>query len=250
VLWLVDPCRNRPHPHQIGWERSHQVTRVGLLAKPAGIIIRCQNHRHAVMNVDHQLVGIGGDNCKGPNPFALSRFLPVLPAVGNDTRSAILHSDSVGLLCPLTLDRPTLEEAIYWYNAAALTVRIAECRQVPHGLVLGVDRLSTTHWVLAPIRDQAPAQWVERYLAGLVIAADHHQFLARRAIPPGWIIVHVTVADVHAINDGIPKWPAALDNSPAHRLDIVIRQRVPTHGPLHASGSPRAWDRSEDEPTR
>src|SRR5262245_45458667 len=27
------------------------------------------------MNVSHELVGISGDNCKGPNPFARSRVL-------------------------------------------------------------------------------------------------------------------------------------------------------------------------------
>jgi hypothetical protein len=54
----------------------------------------------------------------------------------------------------------------------------------------------------------------------------------------GRIIVHATVARVHAIDDGILKRSAVLDDSPAHRLDIVIRQRAPTHGPLHASGSP------------
>src|SRR6516165_7856475 len=202
------------------------------------------------MDVSNQLIGIGGDNCKSPDPFVRSRLLPVLPNSGDAERRAVLHSDSVWLLCPLALDRFPLEEAVHRHDAAAPAVGIPKRRQVMHSLIFGVDRLSTTRWVLAPIRDQAPAQWVERYLAGLMIAADHQQFLARRAIPPGWIIVHATVAHVHAINDDIPKWPAALDNSPAHRLDIVIRQRVPTHGPLHASGSPRAWDRSEDEPTR
>ena len=55
-----------------------------------------------------------------------------------------------------------------------------------------------------------------------MIAPDDQKFLAGRAIPPGRIIVHAAVAHVHAIDDGIPKWPAALDDSPAHAWDINI----------------------------
>ena len=49
-----------------------------------------------------------------------------------------------------------------------------------------------------------------------MIAADDQQFLAWRRIPPCRIIVHATVAHVHAIDNGIPKRPAALDDSPTH----------------------------------
>jgi len=38
VLRLVHSCRDRPHPHGLGRERSHQVTRIGLLAEPAGVV--------------------------------------------------------------------------------------------------------------------------------------------------------------------------------------------------------------------
>ena len=38
VFRLVDPRRYRPHPHRLGGKRSHQVTRVGLVAQPAGIV--------------------------------------------------------------------------------------------------------------------------------------------------------------------------------------------------------------------
>jgi hypothetical protein len=64
-------------------------------------------------------------------------------------------------------------EAVHRHDAAAPSVGIPKRRQVAHSLIFGVDRLSTTRRVLAPIRDQAPVQWVERYLSALVIAADH-----------------------------------------------------------------------------
>jgi hypothetical protein len=58
----------------------------------------------------------------------------------------------VGLLRPLALP---LEEAVHRHDAAALAVGIPKGRQVPDGLALGVDRLSTTLRVIAPMRDQA-----------------------------------------------------------------------------------------------
>jgi hypothetical protein len=66
--------------------------------------------------------------CKGPNPFARSRVLPVLPNAGDAERRPILHRYRVGLLCLLTFDRPPFEEAIHRHNAAALAVRIPEGR--------------------------------------------------------------------------------------------------------------------------
>lgn len=105
------------------------------------------------------------------------------------------------------------------------TVGISERRQVAHSLIFGVDRLATTRRVLAPIRNEAPAQWVEGHLPGLMIPPDDQQFLAGRDIPPGRIVMNAAIAHVHAIHDSIPKWPAALDNSPAHEgAYVVIRQ--------------------------
>src|SRR6516225_11461802 len=131
---------------------------VRLLAEPTGVIAGCQDDWHPVMNVGHQLIGIGGDNCKSPNPFARSRLLPVLPDAGDAERRAVLHSDREGLLCLLTLDRLPLKETVHRHNAAALAVRIAERGQIPHGLELGVDRLSAAVRIIAPIRDQTPTE--------------------------------------------------------------------------------------------
>src|SRR5262249_4651163 len=103
-------------------------------------------------------------------------------------------------------------------------------RQVAHGLAFGVDRLSAASGVPAPIRDQAPPQRIEQYLSGLVIAADDEQFLAGRAIPSLRIVAETTVTHVHAIDDGIAKQSAALDDPPAHGSDIVIRRAHATRG--------------------
>jgi len=35
ILGLVNPRRDRPNPHELGRERTHQVARVGLFAEPA-----------------------------------------------------------------------------------------------------------------------------------------------------------------------------------------------------------------------
>lgn len=68
VLRLVDPGRNRPHPHQAGRERSHEVARVRLIAELAGIITWRDDDRHAVMDLGNQFIGIGGDDRESPNP--------------------------------------------------------------------------------------------------------------------------------------------------------------------------------------
>jgi hypothetical protein len=49
--------------------------------------------------------------------------------------------------------------------------------------------------VLTPVRNEAPAQRIE-YFAGLVVAPDHQQVLARRAVRPGRIVVDAAIADV------------------------------------------------------
>src|SRR5437667_6804762 len=71
-----------------------------------------------------------------------------------------------------------------------------------HRLALGIDALR----ISAPIRDQAPTERVERYLTG--IAANDQQVLARRGVPPRWIVMYAAVAHVHAIYNGIAKWSA------------------------------------------
>jgi hypothetical protein len=84
--------------------------------------------------------------------------------------------------------------------------------------------------VLAPVRDQTPAQRVKRQLARVVVAPDHKQLLARRAVPARRVFVKAAVANVQAINDGKAKRRAALDDPFAHAtpygdpLIVISRQ--------------------------
>ena len=58
-----------------------------------------------------------------------------------------------------------------------------------------------------------------------MIATDDQQLLAGRSVPPWRIVVHAAIAHVHAIDDGIAKRPAALDDPPTHEgVYIVIRR--------------------------
>ena len=60
-------------------------------------------------------------------------------------------------------------------------------------------------------------------VAGLVIAPDHQQVLARRAVLSGWVVVNAAVANVQAINDGITYRRTALDDPPAHLKKMGLR---------------------------
>ena len=87
VLGLVDPCRDRPHPHQPRGEWAHEVARV----EPAGIITPRQPNRHAVVDGRYHLVGIRGDDPQRSHTRALAKGAAVstkrclsthLPGVG------------------------------------------------------------------------------------------------------------------------------------------------------------------------
>jgi hypothetical protein len=56
-------------------------------------------------------------------------------------------------------------------------------------------------------RFETPAERIERYLAGPMIAADDEQLLARSAIPPRRLVVHAVIADVQAVDDGVAERP-------------------------------------------
>jgi len=58
-----------------------------------------------------------------------------------------------------------------------------------------------------------------------MIAADDQQLLARSGVPARRIIVQAAVAHVHAIDDGIAKRSAALDDPPTHGTDVVKPRR-------------------------
>jgi len=142
------------------------------------------------------------------------------PAIPNGEPSFI--GNGIGLLGLLAFDCLPLEESIHGHDAPAQAVCIPEGRQSGDGLALGVDGLSASGRVLTPVWNEPPTQWVERHLAGLVIAPNDQQFLARRGIPPRRIVVHAGVAHVHDVDNGITKRSAALDYPATHDRDVGI----------------------------
>jgi hypothetical protein len=115
----------------------------------------------------------------------------------------VLHGDRIGLLGLLSLDRLPLVEAVDRQNAAAPAIRVPKHRQPVHRLAFGVDRLAPAFRILTPIGNEAPAEWVQRDLAGLVVAPDNKELLARCGIPAWWIVVDAVVAYVEALDDAV-----------------------------------------------
>src|SRR6266480_7632982 len=101
VLRLIDAGRDWPHPHWLGRERTHQITRISLFAEPARVIVPRENDRHSVMNVRHQLVGIRRDDCKSADPLARGRVLPIFPDTGNTERCPVFHAYGCFAFWPL-----------------------------------------------------------------------------------------------------------------------------------------------------
>jgi hypothetical protein len=56
---------------------------------------------------------------------------------------------------------------------------------------------------------------VELDFARLMIAPDHQQVLAGRAVPSRRVVGNAAVAHVHPVNDRVPDRRAALDDPPA-----------------------------------
>src|SRR5262249_18328454 len=93
------------------------------------------------MNLGDEVIGIGRDHRKRPNPLAGRRLFPVLPYPADAEWRAVLHGYGVRLLCSLSLDRLPLEESVHRHDAAAFAVRVPERRQRRDSLAFGVDRL-------------------------------------------------------------------------------------------------------------
>ena len=174
------------------------------------------------MDLANQFIGICRDDRKGTYPLTCARLFPVLPKTCNAERRAILHGNSIGLLGLLAFDRLPLEEPIHGHDAPAQAVCIPEGWQSGDGLALGVDRLSPSGRVRTPMRNEAPLERIERHFAGLVIAPDDKQLLARRGIPARRIVVDAAVTHVHAVDNGITKRSAALNYPATHDRDVGI----------------------------
>ena len=70
-------------------------------------------------------------------------------------------ANGIRLFGLMAFDRLPFEEAIDRQDAPPLAISLPKRRECPDGLAFGVDRLPATLWVLAPIRDEAPAQRIE-----------------------------------------------------------------------------------------
>ena len=93
---------------------------------------------------------------------------------------------------------------------------IPKHRQPVHRLAFGVDRLASAFRIQAPVGNEAPPQRVKRDLAGLMIAPNDKELLARCGIPAGRIVVDAAVVHVEALDDAITYRSAALDDPPTH----------------------------------
>ena len=91
--------------------------------------------------------------------------------------------------------------------AATPAVGVPEHRQPVRRFAFGIDRFAPAVRILTPIRNQTPAQRIERDLAGLMIAPNDEEFLARCSIPARRIIVDAVVRHVDAFDDGITYRP-------------------------------------------
>jgi hypothetical protein len=119
-----------------------------------------------------------------------------------------------GSLARAPFDHPPLEKAIDRHDAAAPGVSPAKQGELRHGFGARVDRLAPAVRVGAAVRDQAPAQKIERALARLVVFADHVKKLARRGV----IGRRLEPAVRHAkpVNEGIAKEVRSLNDTAAH----------------------------------
>ena len=80
------------------------------------------------------------------------------PSMSNGLPS--FHGDGIRLLGFLPLDRSPFEEAIDREYVTASPIGVPKRRQPVNGLAFGIDRLASALLVLAPIRDEGPADRV------------------------------------------------------------------------------------------
>jgi hypothetical protein len=119
----------------------------------------------------------------------------------------VQRDDRVRLLSPLPLNRPPLKKlstGTMQRRARYASRNEGRSRDRP---ALGVDRLATAGWIVAPMRDQ-PRAGADRATPRRSCGCD----VARRRVPPRRIVVHAAIAQVHPVDD-VPKRPAALDHS-------------------------------------
>ena len=135
--------------------------------------------------------------------------MPTSPCHVSFTR----NNGRIGLLDPRALNCAPLEEAIDRHDAASLSISVPEHGEPRDALGLGVDGPLAALRVLAPVRDQAPLDQIERALARLMVLPNDQEFLARRTIVAGRNVADAAVADIKAFDDGETKRSRTLDDA-------------------------------------
>jgi hypothetical protein len=90
---------------------------------------------HAILDIGDQFVGLRGDDCKTPKPFAGSRLFPVLPDAGKTEGGAVLHGDGVELFRLLAVEArrcPAFLPASMAHAMAMMAVTAPGNRTVPY----------------------------------------------------------------------------------------------------------------------
>src|SRR5262245_50667557 len=115
---------------------------------------RREDDRHAVMDLGDQIVRIGCDDGKCPNPFARSGFFPVLqmPAMPNGAPSFMaIAAASPSDLIAFHSKKPST-------GTMQRRLRYASPNVGMGSLKLGADRFSAAVRITAPITDQTPPE--------------------------------------------------------------------------------------------
>ena len=184
-----------------------------LSSEPTVVSCRSQDSRHTAVNRPDEFIGWRGQDREGAHPLT-GRVFPVFPNPGNAKGRAVFHRDRVGLLA--SLSRLPFIERIDGEDAPAPSISVAESRKRSNRLRFGVDRLSPSLGIGAPIWNQTPSQKVERSFAGVMVLPDDEKFLARSSIPATRIVREPAVANVQPIDDRQPDWIGDLHNAPTH----------------------------------
>ncbi len=112
------------------------------------------------------------------------------------------------------------EEAVDRDDTAPPGVSVPECREPCHRLGLGIDRFAAARLVGAAVRDEAPAQQVERALSGLMIFPDHQQFLAGCPVVAGLQPGNAGIRRIQPLDDRKTQGLARLDDPAAHGSNL------------------------------
>ena len=144
-----------------GTNRRPSVSRSSWSSIEPGVpLARREDHRHAVMDLGHRVVGRGGDDRAGVEGFLAVTIgsPPDLPETGERQRLVVGPVDEPRLLLVLTRSGGPFVEAIGGDDAPALAEGRLEGVLLGDRLAPGVDHAVADLHVLGPPGHQAPVQ--------------------------------------------------------------------------------------------